>query len=71
MSDFNYEQRKLCLARHLYREGLINEKTPSSEGKKTFSKNWKTWAMWWKSRYGDDINEYIEEMKNARAKQNT
>ena len=66
----DYEHRKICMARYLYRNSLFDEATPSSRKKKTFSKGWQTWAMWWESRFGDNINEYIEEMSRVRAKQN-
>jgi hypothetical protein len=60
------ELRKLWLARYLYKNSLILEPTPSSEGKKRMSKGWQTWAMWWTRHHGDDILVYIEKMKEAK-----
>ncbi len=58
--------RKLCLARHLYKNSLISEPVPSSKDKKRSSKSFKTWRDWWKEKHNDDILDYIEEMKKRR-----
>ena len=49
------EHLKLCLARYIYRNRLINKYMQTK--KRTL------WRTWWLDRFGDEYNDYIESVK--------
>lgn len=75
MATNEQEHLKLCMAREIYRSGCIDRLLPSVvEFRVKYPRRKhinKTWRDWWRERFGDEYEDYVEVMKNVRASKNT
>lgn len=62
------EHKKLCMARYIYREGIIDQLLPSvirgNENKRNKPKK-TTWRDWWLSRYKENYDDYTDKARRG------